>query len=132
MVLEVLCVGILGLMVFVLGFNVSLKRVSSKVMTGVSDDPASALNKAVRAHGNLVEFAPMLAVLMLLAGEFGQPGIVADILIVAATLGRVLAATGFLVCETLDKPHPLKAVGAILTYLGGAGLAVQVVIAAFV
>ena len=48
-------------------------------------------------------------------------------LVIAITLARVLHAAGFLICRTLEKPHPLKAIGAVVTYFGGVILAVMVI-----
>ena len=48
-------------------------------------------------------------------------------LVVLITLSRILHALGFLVCATLEKPHPLKALGALVTYVGGLALAIMVI-----
>ena len=39
--------------------------------------------------------------------------------IIAVTVARFIHALGFLICGTLEKPHILKAIGALFTYLGG-------------
>ena len=51
-------------------------------------------------------------------------------LMVAITASRFLHAAGILTCETLEKIHPLKAVGAMVTYLGGIALAIYAVVLA--
>jgi hypothetical protein len=40
------------------------------------------------------------------------------------TAGRYLFAAGMLLSPTLARPHPLRASGAMLTYLGGLALCV--------
>ena len=64
----ILCTVLLGLLVFGLGFAVSMTRGNTKTISGYNPDPADRLYKLVRAHGNTTEYAPMLAILMLLVG----------------------------------------------------------------
>jgi uncharacterized membrane protein YecN with MAPEG domain len=49
---------------------------------------------------------------------------------VAATLFRYLHAAGMLLSPTLDRPQPLRFVGALGTYLTGLALVVAAVIVA--
>lgn len=123
MTIAVICIALLGLLLFGLGFFVSVQRGRSDIMTGVSDDPTSLLNKAVRAHGNTAEFAPLLAVLILYLG-MSEPGPWVAGVMILAVLSRYLMATGFLVCRTLAEPHPLKVIGALGTYVAGLLLSV--------
>lgn len=123
MTIAVICIALLGLLLFGLGLFVSVQRGNSNVMTGVSEDPASMLNKAVRAHGNTAEFAPLLAVLILYLG-MAEPGVWVIGAMILAVLSRYIMALGFLVCRTLAEPHPLKVVGALGTYLAGLWLSV--------
>ena len=46
--------------------------------------------------------------------------------IIAVTIARMLQAIGILTCATLDKIHPLKVIGSMVTYLGGMILAIMV------
>ena len=64
----ILCTALLGLLVFGLGFAVSMTRGNTNTISGYNPDPADRLYKMVRAHGNTTEYAPMLAILMLLIG----------------------------------------------------------------
>jgi uncharacterized membrane protein YecN with MAPEG domain len=128
MQVSVICVSILALLVFLLGFLISMVRGQTGIIYyGASlDDPTSFLTKVVRALGNTVEFAPILAVMFLYLGSTQPDGWVCWA-IVTATVSRVLMVIGFLTAETLAKIHPLKAVGAIGTYLSGIALCVAMV-----
>lgn len=114
----VLCVVAMALLIFLLGFWVSIQRGRTNVITGIEADPTSGLNKAVRAHGNATEFVPILAILMLYLGTQDVAAWVGWAMIVAA-VSRYLVVIGFLTCKTLEKPHVLKAIGALGTYVAG-------------
>lgn len=124
------CVAVLGLMIFGLGFHVSMARRKFRIGMGCPDDPAHPLTKRVRAHANTCEYSPMLAVLILLLGS-AQPSMLLLVLMVATTLSRVLLALGMLLSPTLAKPHPLRFAGALGTYLGGLALAAAAVFLLF-
>lgn len=124
MTIAVISVAIMAIMLFVLGFLVSLRRGGEDTITGMSDDPTNPLRKAVRAHGNNAEWVPILAILMLYLGA-NEPALWVEIVIGVVALGRVAAGIGFLICETLAKPHPLKVFGALTTYIGGTLMAVM-------
>ena len=119
----IVCTALLGLLVFGLGLAVSLTRGATRTNFGFTPDPTDRLYKRVRAHGNAAEYAPMLAILILLIGARNPaPWIVWTF--VAATAFRYLHAAGMLVCPSLDQPHPLRFVGALGTYVSGLVLAV--------
>jgi uncharacterized membrane protein YecN with MAPEG domain len=128
MQIPVICVAILGLLVFLLGFLISMVRGKTGIIYyGDSlDDPTSLLTKAVRALGNTVEFGPMLAVMFLYLGSTDPANWVLWTIVIA-TISRVLMVLGFLTAGTLRKIHPLKAVGAVGTYLSGLALCVATV-----
>jgi hypothetical protein len=119
------CIALLGLLVFGLGFAVSMTRARTETVAGSSGDPADPLEKMIRAHGNTAEFAPMLAVLMLVLGATGSPDW-ANWCMMFATASRYLIAIGIIVSPTLAKPHPLRFVGALGTYGFGIALCVAV------
>jgi uncharacterized membrane protein YecN with MAPEG domain len=123
MTTAILCTALLGLLVFGLGFVVSLTRGNTNTVSGYNPDPADKLYKMVRAHGNTTEYAPMLAILMLLIGarEHSQ-WMLWTMWIVTAC--RYLIAIGIIVSPTLAKPHPLRFIGALGTYLGGIALCI--------
>ncbi|HZO83287.1 MAG TPA: MAPEG family protein [Candidatus Binataceae bacterium] len=118
MEIAVVCIGLLGLLLFALGLHVSMTRNRLGRVGTSSNDPADPLFKAIRAHGNTAEYAPMLAVLMLYLGAHSPAAWVAWVMIIV-TVCRYLSAIGIVVCPTLDRPYPLRFVGAVGTYLGG-------------
>lgn len=127
MVIAVVCTALLGALLFGLGMAVSLMRGKHKQLAGYPTDPTHALHKLVRAHGNTAEYAPFLAALFLYLGAHGSASWVAY-LIGAATFCRLLVVVGILLSDTLERPHPLRFLGALGTYLAGLGLCVALVI----
>jgi len=71
----------------------------------------------------------MLAVLMLYLGS-QSPGALVLWTMVIVTACRFLIVVGIIMSPTLDKPHPLRFIGALGTYLGGAVLSVVALISA--
>lgn len=122
------CAALLGLLVFGLGLAVSMVRGSTQTNIGYTPDPANMLYKLVRAHGNATEYAPMMAILILLIGA-RQPATWVIWIFVAATLSRYLHAAGMIMSATLDKPQPLRLVGALGTYVFGLVLVVATLLA---
>jgi uncharacterized protein len=126
-----LCTAILVLLYFVLALNVSMTRGRVKVGVGSGDDPDGPLNKAVRAHGNAAEFVPLFVALFLYFLLSGSGGWVTWAVVIV-TISRVLHALGMLMTPTFkDKPHPLRAIGALGTYVGGFALGVALLLRAF-
>jgi uncharacterized protein len=123
MATAIVCTALLGLLVFALGFVVSLTRGSTNIVSGYNPDPADHLYKMVRAHGNTTEYAPMLAILMLLIGAREHaPWMLWTMWIV--TVSRYLIVIGIIISPTLAKPQPLRFLGALGTYVGGIALCV--------
>ena len=129
MKVAMICTALLGLLVFGLGLGVSALRGSRNTNIGHERDPADPLHKMVRAHGNATEYAPMLSILMLAIATRGCTTWMVWTF-VAATLFRYLHAAGMLLSPTLDRPQPLRFVGALGTYLTGLALVVAAVIVA--
>jgi uncharacterized membrane protein YecN with MAPEG domain len=121
------CIALLGLLVFGLGMAVSLKRGQTDTVVGSSDDPTDPLLKLVRAHGNTAEYAAMFAVLMFVLGSTSPP-IWAEWCMILATASRYLIAIGLIASPTLQEPHPLRFVGAFGTYIFGPVLCVAVLL----
>ena len=69
MTIAICCTGLLGLLVFGLGFAVSITRGKTGTTFGFNPDPTNRFYKIVRAHGNATEYAAMLAVLFLYLGS---------------------------------------------------------------
>ncbi|MEM7016341.1 MAG: MAPEG family protein [Pseudomonadota bacterium] len=120
-----ICIGLLGLLVIVLGFAVTLQRGRSNIIAGFKDDPTDTLYKLVRAHGNTTEYAPIIAILILLLGS-QNPATWMVWTMGLTTAGRYLIAAGIIMSPDLNKPHPLRFIGALLTYLGGLALCIAV------
>ena len=121
------CIALLGLLLFGLGLAVSLKRGNVNTIIGHSNDPADPLYKLVRAHGNTAEYAPLLAVLMLALASTEPPAWALWCMGIA-TAARYLFAAGMLLSPTLAKPHPLRFVGALGTYLMGVAMSVGLLV----
>src|SRR5437899_12917003 len=96
----VLCMGLLGLLVFGLALAVSLVRGSTGANFAYTVDPTDRLYKLVRAHGDAAEYAPMLALLTWYLGSH-QPGRSVVCTYVAATAVRPLPALGLLLAPDL-------------------------------
>jgi hypothetical protein len=118
MTTAIICTALLGLLLFGLGLGVSLTRGSTNTTFGYTPDPTDRLYKMIRAHGNTTEYAPMLAVLMLLIGS-RNPSLWMLWVMGIATVSRYLLVAGILLSPTLEKPHPLRFAGALGTYLCG-------------
>src|SRR3982074_2630809 len=62
------CAGLLGLLVVVLTVNVGIMRGRKKINLGDGGDPE--MIAAIRAHANLIEFAPLCLLLIYMASDF--------------------------------------------------------------
>ena len=88
-----ICAGILGLLSAVLGLNISRLRRGRRVSLGDGGD--KELETAIRAHGNLMEWAPFVMLLIyLLHGPYGDRSVA--ILAILFTLSRLAHAGGML------------------------------------
>ena len=121
MTTALVCIALLGLLVFGLGLGVSLTRGRTNTAAGSSGDPADPLHKMIRAHGNTAEYAAMLAVLIFVVGS-RSPATWALWCMGIATASRCLIAVGLVLSPTLERPHPLRFLGALGTYLAGFAL----------
>ena len=83
------CAGLLGLLVVVLTVNVGLMRGRKKINLGDGGDPE--MTAAIRAHANLIEFAPLCLLLIYMASDFYGFWVTAGLSIVLL-LARVLHA----------------------------------------
>jgi uncharacterized protein len=80
-----------------------------------------------RPHGNTAEYAPFFAVLFLWFATHPGPAWV-SIMIVLATIARLLLAAGLLLGPSLDRPNPMRFLGALLTYFTGIALVVRLAV----
>jgi uncharacterized membrane protein YecN with MAPEG domain len=124
-----ICVALLGILVLGGGFYVSLWRNRTKIVQGYPDDPSHGLHKAVRAHGNTVEYAPVLALIIYIAGLHNPPLWIL-VCMVGVTIARYLLYFGLLLSPTIARPQPLRFIGALLTYILGIVLCSHVLLLA--
>lgn len=130
----IICSAALVILTLLLAFWTSIQRGSSKTIAyGAPLDPTTGMAKAQRAHGNTAEYAALFIGLFVLTGfaYAGRDlGMTVAGLVIAITAARFIHALGFLICPTLEKPHALKAIGALVTYLGGLALTIMVILKA--
>ena len=87
------CAGLLGLLAVSLTISVGRMRTQKKIWLGDGGDPEMVA--AIRAHGNLIEFAPLcLLIIWLLNGPFGHRTIA--VMGIILLVSRVLHAGGML------------------------------------
>ena len=87
------CAGLLGLLAVALALNVGLMRGRKRINLGDGGD--AEMQAAVRAHGNLVEFAPLTLLMIYMASDFYGFRMVASLSVVLL-VARVLHAGGML------------------------------------
>ncbi len=122
MTTAIVCAALLGFLLFGLGINVSAARGAGKAGAYPSD-PADPFFRRMRAHGNTAEYAPMMAVLILVCGA-RNPSTWVLVVMWLAVASRYSFAAGILLSSTLDKPQPLRFIGATGTYLTGIALSI--------
>ena len=106
------CAGLLGLLGVALTLQVGRMRGQKRINLGDGGDPE--MIAAIRAHGNFVEFTPLLLLLIYLASDFYSFRVTA-ILSVVLLVARVLHAGGML--GMIPKGRLLGAVGTTLLLL---------------
>jgi uncharacterized membrane protein YecN with MAPEG domain len=106
------CAGLLGLLGVVLTLQVGRLRGQKRINLGDGGDPE--MIAAIRAHGNFVEFTPLLLLLIYMASDFYGFRVTA-ILSVVLLVARVLHAGGML--GVIPKGRLLGAVGTTLLLL---------------
>lgn len=84
--------GLIGLLLIVLSSNVSRLRVRLKVLFGDGGQPE--LERAIRAHANLTENAPLALILLASVEAQGFSTTVLHVLGIILVVGRVLHAYG--------------------------------------
>ena len=125
-----ICSAILVILYFALSVHVSMTRGRTKTGIGTGNDPSGPLSKAVRAHGNAAEYVPIFVALFLYFLMSGAGGWITWVVVIV-TISRVLHAMGMLMTANFNgPPHPLRAVGAMGTYLGGFALGIALLMRA--
>jgi uncharacterized protein len=125
--ITVVCIALLGILLFLLGANVTRNRALRGAGNQLPTDPADPLLIAVRAHGNAAEYIPTMIVLLLVCSALSDSWVI-DVLAVAAVVVRFTHALGMLRSATLATHGPLRDVGAMGTYLVGVALGVTAIV----
>ena len=87
------CAGLIGVLAVLLTVHVGRLRTRKKIFLGDGGDPEMVA--AIRAHGNLIEFAPLcLFLIWLLNGPYGHRTIA--VMGIVLLICRVLHAAGML------------------------------------
>ncbi|MDB5394290.1 MAG: hypothetical protein JWM91_1796 [Rhodospirillales bacterium] len=84
--------GLLGLLLILLAYNVSRYRVGLKIVFGDGGHPD--LQRAIRAHANLIENAPMALILLISVEAQGYSAAVIHVLGILLVAGRALHGFG--------------------------------------
>lgn len=105
------CVALGGLLILALALRVSLLRFRHRIALG--DGGNHELIRAIRAHANTIEFVPIFALLSLCYELYAGAGWVLTTLVALFLFARVSFAIGL----SLAPVHPLRRVGAGLSYL---------------
>jgi uncharacterized membrane protein YecN with MAPEG domain len=127
--ITIVCCALLGIVLFLLGANVTRHRAIRGPGNQMPSDPSDPLLIAQRAHGNAAEYIPTLIVLLLVCAALSDSWWVA-ILAIAALSARVLHAVGILTSPTLADHGPLRDAGALGTYVAGVAIGVTAIVGA--
>lgn len=124
-----ICVALLGFLCIATAFYVSMQRGKTGTIYGCDTDPENPLYKAVRAHGNTTEFAPILALMIFVLAQ-APPAAWVIWTMILATFFRYLVVAGLLLPKTMAKPNPMRFLGALGTFITGIMLAVAILMMA--
>lgn len=105
--------AVLGLLLIFLSLLVSRHRLKLKQGLGVSED--IDFQATVRAHANLVEYAPMGLIMLAVAELNGVPGALIYWTGMGFVVGRLLHAFGMI--NGRGGPHIARMAGILLTWL---------------
>lgn len=121
-----LAAAVLGVLVVVLAGRVSALRLRHKVSLG--DGGNRELARAIRAHGNTMEWVPMFLVMLLAYELIVGPCLYASVAAGGFVFGRLLFAWG-LWNRTFSRS---RQIGAALSYLAVLAMSILLVLAALV
>jgi uncharacterized membrane protein YecN with MAPEG domain len=123
-----ICSAILVIVYFLLAFNVSLARGSTKIGIG-TDEPQGKLNRAIRAHGNAAEYIPILVLLFLYFLSTGASGWITWV-VIGVTACRVLHPISMFISPDLNRAYAPRFIASAGTYVGGLALGVALLMRA--
>jgi uncharacterized membrane protein YecN with MAPEG domain len=127
MSIPLICIALLGFLVVGLGFAVSMTRSRTDTMFGSTADPEDILYKMTRAHGNTIEYAPMIALLIFILSQSPQSDWILWCMILV-TFFRYLFVAGIIFPKSMAQANPVRFLGALGTYLTGFGLCAAVIL----
>lgn len=104
--------AVLGVLLLALSARVVKFRMKYRMGMGVAED--RDFQAAVRAHGNLVEYAPMALLMLAIAELNGVPGRWIYWVGMGLVTGRILHAWGMI--QGRGGPHRARALGILLTW----------------
>ncbi|MGE3611310.1 MAG: MAPEG family protein [Bacteriovoracaceae bacterium] len=105
--------GLYGLLYLLLSINVISHRWKDKRGLGFDHDPKSALFRAIRIHGNFMEYIPFLVTLMLLDEITGSNAILLNIIGGSVFVGRISHFVGIRKTHGASIP---RAIGVLTTF----------------
>lgn len=103
--------GILGLMLIALSMNVSMARRNAKASIGDGGD--ETLRRRIRAHGNFIEFVPLIVLLLALCEHLGLGTLFIHILGLVLLASRVSHAYGI---SQVDEVFAFRMIGTLGTF----------------
>ena len=119
MAITFVSVACLAALQILLALNCSLNRIILKKSHGCDEDPENSLYRAIVAHRNAREYAPILCILLLVCCLISTYGSGMPVWVVwlgpALVLVRVSHA-GSILFFSLRRPNILRRIGAIGTY----------------
>ena len=118
--------GLLGLLLMVLSFRISVLRRRHRVSLG--DGGHKDLHSAIRVQGNFVEYVPITLILLTLVELTGWQGAVVHGLGAALFISRVLHAQGM--ASSSGKPAFGRVGGIVLTWLTMVAASILLIITA--
>lgn len=106
--------GLLGLIL--IGLSLQVVRLRRRLGVGIGSGNQPELERAIRAHANFCEYAPIGALLLLaLEASAAAPPVVLHLLGTALVLGRLLH--GFVGLNRSAGVSPGRFIGTLLTWL---------------
>jgi len=112
MTITLISASFLGLLLFYLSFNVAKNRGRAKVSIGDGGD--EGLQNAIRAHANLIEYAPMAMILIGLLEYRQVNGIFLIVLSAFFVVGRYMHG---LTLGKFEGRNPFRFWGTVFTWL---------------
>ena len=112
-VVTALYVALNALILFALALNVGMRRGKQNALEpGATGD--ATLTRAIRAHANFTEYAPLVLVMILVLALLRAPVPLLHLMGLAFTIGRIAHALGMM---QANHPNPLRFTGNALTGL---------------